>query len=264
MRQGGGRNRGFKVAKGRYIALVDQDDYYDCNALAKVYDHLKDSVLDVLIVDCAYEYPGKVSNTLQHNFPHREVMSGDEIILKNSIPYAPWKFIFLRSLIIDNSLFFNEHERIEDIDWVHRLVHKAAKAQYQPILFVHYNKSSTSTTMNSFKSPETTYSTLRCGRRLCMLPVRDFSNGSDELKQCMRDLGENVLRLGLRNFMTCQDAIANKCRAIEQTVVPYSQKKSLLTKVAVAMPLTFSLISNITALFLPWLIVVRRKWKYRY
>ncbi len=263
IRQGGGRNRGMKAAQGKYIIFIDQDDYYHHDAIAEVYRHLKDSDLEVLIVDCAYEYPGKVSDKLQHNFPHHEVMSGDEIILKNSIPYAPWKFVFLRSLVIDNNLFFEEHERIEDVDWVHRLVHKAAKAQYRPILFIHYNKGNASTTMTSFRSPVTTYSTLRCGRRLCLLPERDFSDSSEDLKQCLRNLGENFLRLGLRNYLTCIDTVKNKRRAICETVVPYSQRKSLLTKMATAMPWTFSAISNIAAVFLPWIIIIRRKWKYR-
>lgn len=202
IRQGGGRNRGFREARGKYIVLIDQDDYYHQGAISRVYNHLKESDLDVLIVDCAYERPGKPSNTLQHNFSHREVMTGDEIILKNSIPYAPWKFIFLRSLIIDNNLFFDENERIEDIDWVHRLVHRAKRVQYQPILFVHYLKGDTSTTMTSFKSPVTTYSSMRCGRRLYLLATNDFADSCDELKRAMVNLGENVFRLSLRNLLT--------------------------------------------------------------
>lgn len=263
IRQGGGRNRGFREARGKYIVLIDQDDYYHQGAISRVYNHLKESDLDVLIVDCAYERPGKPSNTLQHNFPHREVMTGDEIILKNSIPYAPWKFIFLRSLIIDNNLFFDENERIEDIDWVHRLVHRAKRVQYQPILFIHYLKGDTSTTMTSFKSPVTTYSSMRCGRRLYLLATNDFADSCDELKRAMVNLGENVFRLSLRNLLTCKDSVRNKRKAIKEIIAPHSKRTTALTKIAVAMPTVFSIVSNITATFLPWFIILRRKWKYR-
>lgn len=263
IRQGGGKNRGFRAARGKYIILIDQDDYYHEGAIVKVYEHLKDSDLDVLIVDCAYERPGRPSNKLQHNFPHREVMTGDEIILKNSIPYAPWKFIFLRSLIIDNNLFFDENERIEDIDWVHRLVHKAKKVQYQPILFIHYLKGDASTTMTSFKSPVTTYSSMRCGQRLYLLATNDFANSCDELKRAMVNLGENVFRLSLRNLLTCMDSVRNKRKAIKEIIAPHSKRTTALTKIAVAMPTVFSIVSNITATFLPWFIILRRKWKYR-
>ncbi len=90
LRQGGARNRGFKEAKGKYIMLVDQDDYYHEGIFEKIYHHLKNNELDLLIVDCAYQTPGHESNKLQHNFKHREVMTGDEMIERNSIPYAPW------------------------------------------------------------------------------------------------------------------------------------------------------------------------------
>ena len=209
-RQGGGRNTGMKAVHGRYIIFIDQDDYFHAGSIAKVYDYLQSVELEILIVDCTYERPGKVNNTLQHNFPHHEVMTGDEQILRNSIPWAPWKFIFLRSLVVDNGLFFDEKERIEDIDWVHRLVHKAQRTQYQPILFIHYLKNDASTTMTSYKSPEITYSTLRIGKRLYRLTNTEFSEASDELKTRIKQIGEFTFYLGLRNYLTFGDRVVNK------------------------------------------------------
>ena len=169
----------------------------------------------------------------------------------------------MRSLIIDNNLFFDENERIEDIDWVHRLVHMAKRVQYQPILFIHYLKGDTSTTMTSFKSPVTTYSSMRCGRRLYLLATNDFADSCDELKRAMVNLGENVFRLSLRNLLTCKDSVSNKRKAIKEIIAPHSKRTTALTKIAVAMPTVFSIVSNITATFLPWFIILRRKWKYR-
>ena len=166
-------------------------------------------------------------------------------------------------MIIDNNLFFDENERIEDIDWVHRLVHMAKRVQYQPILFIHYLKGDTSTTMTSFKSPVTTYSSMRCGRRLYLLATNDFADSCDELKRAMVNLGENVFRLSLRNLLTCKDSVSNKRKAIKEIIAPHSKRTTALTKIAVAMPTVFSIVSNITATFLPWFIILRRKWKYR-
>ena len=63
-RQGGSRNTGIRIAKGKYIIFIDQDDYFHQGSIAKVYEHLLTVALDILIVDCAYEHPGKVNNTL--------------------------------------------------------------------------------------------------------------------------------------------------------------------------------------------------------
>lgn len=115
-RQGGARNSGIKQAKGKYIVLIDQDDYYDEGAFPKVVNTLINQDLDLLIVDATYERPGTYNTKLQHNFPYRDIMTGDEQIVKNSIPFAPWKFIFKKDLIIKHNLWFNENERIEDID----------------------------------------------------------------------------------------------------------------------------------------------------
>ena len=262
-RQGGSRNTGIRIAKGKYIIFIDQDDYFHQGSIAKVYEHLLTVALDILIVDCAYEHPGKVNNTLQHNFPHHEVMTGDEQILRNSIPWAPWKFIFLRSLVVENNLFFDEKERIEDIDWVHRLVHKAQRTQYQPILFIHYLKNNISTTMTSYKSPETMYSTLRCGMRLYQLSTSSISPCSQELEHNLQRIGEHVFGLGLRNYLTCHDSIKAKRQAIEEIVAPLSTKANIFTRSATMAPGTFSLLSNLTSLFLPALLVLRRKWKYK-
>lgn len=262
-RQGGARNTGIKSAKGKYILFIDQDDYFHQGSIAKVYDHLQSVALEVLIVDCAYERPGKVSDKLQHNFPHRGIMTGDEQIMRNSIPWAPWKFIFLRSHLTNNNLFFDENERIEDIDWVHRLVHKAQRTQYQPILFIHYMKNDTSTTMVSYKSPVITYSTLRTGARLYRLTETDFSNASDEIKKRIEQLGEHTFYMGLRNYVTFSDKIDNKRKAIRNIVIPFTKKCYLLTKFAVTYPAIYSWMSNVTAMFLPYCLLLRRKWKYR-
>lgn len=261
-RQGGSRNTGIKLAKGKYIIFIDQDDYFHQGSIAKVYDHLQSDPLEVLIVDCTYEYPGMANNTLQHNFPHHEVMTGDEQILRNSIPWAPWKFVFLRSLVVENNLFFDEKERIEDIDWVHRLVHKAKRTQYQPILFIHYLKNNTSTTMTSYKSAETMYSTLRCGMRLHILANTEFASSDEELKQHIQGIGEFVYYLGLRNYLTCYDKVITKKQVICKIVAPFSTKKTFLTKIAVRNPVFFSCMSNFFSYFLPAFLVLRRKLKY--
>ena len=243
LRQGGARNRGFLKAKGKYIVLIDQDDYYHPGAIKQVFDHLQQSDLEVLIVDCAYQTPGKESNKLQHNFPHHEMMTGDEIIEKNTIPYAPWKFIFLKSLVMRENIFFEENERIEDVDWVHLLVHHAKRVQYQPILFIHYNKSDVSTTMTSFKSSVTTFSTLRLGKRLMVMTDTTFAQSSQKIRDYISHLANMFWGIGLRNYFFVYDSISNKRENIIQNIDKTRMNKKII-RLAYHHPVFFSIITN--------------------
>lgn len=262
MRQGGARNRGFREAKGKYIMLIDQDDYYHDDAFSKVYEHLIKSDLEILIVDCAYQSPGKVSNKLQHLFPHREVMTGDEIIERNTIPYAPWKFIFLRTLVLGNNLFFKENERIEDVDWVHLLVHHAQRVQYQPILFIHYNKSNISTTMTTYKSVETVYSTIRLGKRLDNMVHTTFANSTEKVRLYIKHLSQMFYHIGLRNYFFIYDSISNKSKVIKLNISQTHYYHDLLIRIAQHHSSIFGFASNCCVPFSRLAIWAYRKIKY--
>ena len=262
IRQGGARNKGVKAANGKYICFIDQDDYYHKESVTQVYNHLKKSDLEILIVDCAYQSPGVESNKLQHNFPHKEVMTGDEQIEKNSIPYAPWKFVFLRSLMVDNDLFFAENERIEDVDWVHILTHHATRTQYQPILFVHYNKTTVSTTMTSYKSPETIYSTLRVGKRLVELTNTTFAHSNENVRRYTRNLGERMYYIGIRSYFFFRSNIKDKAQNIKDTAGNITGC-SFIVKAAKHCPKTFSVVSNLMSPFGTFAMWLYRTIKYR-
>lgn len=243
IRQGGSRNKGVRAANGKYIIFIDQDDYYHKEAITQVYEHLKESDLQILVVDCAYQSPGKESNTLQHNFPHREVMTGDEIIEKNSIPYAPWKFIFLQKFMTSNELYFAENERIEDVDWVHKLVHYAERVQYRPILFIHYNKSNISTTMTSYKSCETVYSTLRLAQRMNEMLTSTFAQSSEGVKAEIARISRMMAFIGIRSYLFFSDSTTTKAQHIQRSIGDLTGGNSIV-RFAQRHPRLYSALSN--------------------
>ena len=249
IRQGGARNKGVRAAKGKYICFIDQDDYYQKESIRQVYEHLKQNDLEILIVDCAYQSPGKESYTLQHNFPHRGIMTGDKQIEMNSIPYAPWKFVFQRSLMVDNNLFFIENERIEDVDWVHKLTHHATRTQYQPILLIHYNKSSISTTMTAYSSKEIIYSSLRLAQRMHVMINTIFKNSNDNLKNYLKWLlGRNCYNPIICYFFF-YDSYKNKAEHIINNVSNIDIRHHTIVSFAIKHPKTFSTISNLISPF---------------
>lgn len=225
--------------------FIDQDDYYHPGVFQTIYDHLQKNDLEILIVDCTYQTPGKERNQLQHNFPHKEIMTGDEIIERNTIPYAPWKFIFLRSLMLTEKLFFAENERIEDVDWSHLLVHHASRVQYQPILFIHYNKSNISTTMTSYKSGETVYSTLRLARRLGEMNDTTFKASSENVRRHISHLEDSFYYIGLRSYFFFYDKVTVKSDNIRKTATRTLSQKKYIVRMAVAHPQWFSACTNV-------------------
>jgi glycosyltransferase involved in cell wall biosynthesis len=262
-RQGGARNSGMKAAKGEYLVFIDQDDYYHPNVFEKIYTHLQKTDLDVFIVDCTYEYPGQVGHKLQHNFSHLEVLTGDEQIVKNSLPSAPWKLIIRRNLILEHNCFFDAKERIEDVDWTHKVVHYAQKTQYQPILFIHYIKNELSTTMTAYFSPETIFSAISCGIRLHQLKSTVFKESKDDVKNHIGGVSASVINYGLRCFLFCRCSVKSKAQRIQlaKKSIPFKEQTKL-TRLAFSFPYSFAIISNLSSFFFPAIIWIYRKIKY--
>ena len=118
LRAGGSRNHGVREARGQYVAFMDADDYYD-SSFAECVRYLKDNDLDILCFDTARHAVEKENNIPIYKFKHREVMTGRKFLTANSFPYAPTRYIFKRSLMVDNGAYFAEECSCEDVDWAH-------------------------------------------------------------------------------------------------------------------------------------------------
>lgn len=169
-RAGGSRNYGVVEAGGEYVTFIDADDYYHEGALRKAVEYLKKRKIDILMCDSSRELPDKRSDTLIHHFSNHSVLSGRNFLLENGYPFAPWKFLFRKKLMLDNQCFFEEYVQAEDIDWVYRMGLLAKTMQYQPILLVHYvlvSNSLSGANANERNLKDTMY----CGKRLLKLAL---------------------------------------------------------------------------------------------
>jgi glycosyltransferase involved in cell wall biosynthesis len=137
LRQGGARNRGVKKAKGDYIVFVDQDDWLSDGALSKVKDQLI-SNQDVLMVDFDQCFGTDLRYTSNYSSNSDSILSGEEFICSNKIPWAPWCYVYNRKFLLDNKLTFAESVRWEDADFVMSVTLSARKMSYSPIHCVVY------------------------------------------------------------------------------------------------------------------------------
>lgn len=169
LRAGGARNHGVREAQGRYIQFIDADDYFHPGSLKTAYLYQKEMAsggVDILVCDFARHTLQKVNDELVHRFPSTDIMTGRKFFVVNSLPYAPWKYMFRRELMIDNKIFFAEKVSCEDVDWSHKIAFYAKTMQYKPILLTHYILSESIQTGSEYKKATTVFHRLMAGKRL--------------------------------------------------------------------------------------------------
>lgn len=251
-RQGGARNHGMQQARGRYIVFIDQDDYFHPGALAKTTAIAAEGDLDVLVVDNSREVPGKVNNEPHHRLKSEGVVPGREFIVHNAIPYSPWNYIFRRSLALDGSILFVEHERIEDVDWVHRLLLATEKVGYYPHVQVHNIIGSGATTMTAHLNPDTVYSYMRASSRLYALATTQ----TGEVANCIARAGYLYFYWGLRQCLFFSDKAATKARHIKANASPH------IHRLATSHPLAFTRLTNLLSPLVRPLMKLWRRFRY--
>lgn len=117
------RNTGIKAAKGKYLFFLDGDDFISIKCLEKMYSFAEDSNLEITIGNGRY-YFGE-NNKKNNYFVQGKKMellkgikTGEEVleymIEKNCYKMEVWDKLYLRKLIIENDLMFEEGLLHED------------------------------------------------------------------------------------------------------------------------------------------------------
>lgn len=108
LKQGGARNKGIEIAKGKYICFVDGDDYIDYTMCEKLYIKGEKEKLDIVCCNGFYVYTNK-------KLYWEKIKSYDSLSKTHLQNFTGQCYMIIRrDIIVRNNLFYPAHILHED------------------------------------------------------------------------------------------------------------------------------------------------------
>lgn len=133
-------NRGLKEAMGRYIKVLDADDFYDKEVLNNYINYLKEiKDVDMIISDfCLVNEEGTITEEYTYSFDSQHVFSLDDI----SKEYVEWiwhhAITYRRELLVDMNYHQTEGISYTDDEWIFKPMFYVDKVRYYPQMLYYY------------------------------------------------------------------------------------------------------------------------------
>ena len=144
------RNIGIHMARGKYLAILDADDFFDLNMLEIVYHKCINENADIGIYDYAkYNNESKrIINYLMPAFLTKKMQDTNEFSQINgyifqSIACVPWNKMYRREFILKNKVEFQDLKNSNDVYFGIIVLTKAKRIIYvntdKPLLYYRTN-----------------------------------------------------------------------------------------------------------------------------
>ena len=135
-RQGGAKNTGMADAKGRYIALIDQDDMIVPENMYRSIQKAIDTEADVVACHYFVQEADGSRREIGVEYPDKDVVSGKEYCENYYDPHdsiGPWSYLYKTEYVHRLNRPMKEHVLLEDPDWtIWHLIH-AEKMAFSPL-----------------------------------------------------------------------------------------------------------------------------------
>lgn len=159
------RNDGIKLATGKYIALVDSDDWIEPNMLEEMYNKAEEFHTDITMCDfrkVGVESEYTVSQPIREGYYDRNMIKLELfpcLIMFENIEFPPtisnWTCLFRCGFLIENNLFYDEDiHYCEDSIFGSKAMYNANGFYYMKNRYFYnyfYNPNSTTSTCNMKK-----------------------------------------------------------------------------------------------------------------